>query len=49
MKTVSKIAVRLCMEDAAGAVNMTDIMFQGGWLATIWSGHTSEIRFSFEQ
>lgn len=49
MKTVSKVAVRLCMEDAAGAVNMTDIMFQGGWLATIWSGHTSEIRFSFEQ
>jgi len=49
MKAVSKVDVRLCMEDAVGAVNMTDIMLQGGLLATIWSGHTSEIRFSFEQ
>lgn len=49
MKTVSKIDVRLWMQDASGAVNMTDVMFQGGLLATIWSGHTSEIRFSFEQ
>lgn len=48
-KKVSKIDVRLCMEDAAGIVNITDVMLQGGWLATIWSGHTSEIRFSFEQ
>ena len=49
IKTVAKIDVRLCAEDTAGNVNMTDVMLQGGVLATIWSGHTSEIRFSFEQ
>ena len=48
-KTAAKVDIRLCAEDMAGNVNMADLMFQGGLLATIWSGHTSEIRFSFEQ
>lgn len=48
-KTVAKVDIRLCAEDMAGNVNITDVMFQGGVLATIWSGHTAEIRFSFEQ
>lgn len=47
--TVAKIDIRLCAEDITGNVNMTDVMLQGGVLATIWSGHTCEIRFSFEQ
>lgn len=49
IKKVAKMDVRLCMESATGTVNMTDVMIQGGVLATLWSGHTSEIRFSFEQ
>lgn len=48
-KKVARLDVRLCVEDAEGAVNITDVMLQGGVLAIIWSGHTSEIRFSFEQ
>lgn len=48
-KRVARIVVRLCAEDLTGSVNITDLMLQGGVLATIWSGHTSEIRFSFEQ
>lgn len=49
MKKVGRMSVRLCMENATGTVNITDVMHQGGVLATLWSGHTSEIRFSFEQ
>ena len=49
IKKVAKMDARLCMEDATGSVNITDVMLQGGVLATLWSGHTSEIRFSFEQ
>lgn len=48
-KRVARISVRLCAEDIGGDVNMTDVMLQGGVLATAWSGHTSEIKFSFEQ
>lgn len=48
-RKVDRMDIRLCMENATGTVNMTDVMLQGGVLATLWSGHTSEIRFSFEQ
>lgn len=48
-KRVARIDLRLCMEDALGVVHMTDVMLQGGVLPTLWSGHASEIRFSFEQ
>ncbi|MBS3937571.1 MAG: hypothetical protein KGZ50_03205 [Peptococcaceae bacterium] len=48
-KRVAKMELRLCMEDAAGTVNITDIMLQGGTLATLWISHSSELKFSFEQ
>ena len=48
-RKVARMDVLLCMENATGTINMTDVMLQGGVLATLWSGHTSEIRFSFEQ
>ena len=46
---VKKIEVRLVVEDCSGEVWFTDIMLQGGTLATIWTGHTSEIKWSFDQ
>ncbi|MDP3058846.1 MAG: hypothetical protein Q8N36_05270 [bacterium] len=49
MNKVARMDVRLCMEDVAGTINMADVMLQGGVLATLWIGHASEIRFSFEQ
>jgi len=49
VRRVAKVDVRLCAEDLSGHVNLTDVMLQGGVLATLWSGHSSEIRFSFEQ
>ncbi|WP_033829090.1 hypothetical protein [Bacillus andreraoultii] len=30
------------------AIYITDIMFQGGTVATSWVGHVSEIRWSFD-
>lgn len=30
------------------AVYFTDVMFQGGTVATSWVGHVSEIRWSFD-
>lgn len=43
------IKVRLCIEDATGLVYISDLMLQGGRMAILWSGHVSEIKFSFEQ
>ena len=43
------IKVRLCVEDATGLVYVSDLMLQGGRMAILWSGHVSEIKFSFEQ
>lgn len=34
--------------DTKPAVYFTDIMFQGGTVATSWVGHVSEIRWSFD-
>jgi len=47
-KKVMKISIRLCMEDATGVINVTDIAFQSGMLATLWNAHPAELRFSFE-
>lgn len=36
------------MEDATGTFYVTDMMFQGGSIATTWVGHPSEIKWSFD-
>lgn len=48
-KRISRLEVRVSVEDAEGVVNVTDLMLQGGVLPILWSGHAAEIRFSFEQ
>jgi len=48
-KKVKRIEVRLVVSDVEGEVRFTDILLQGGKVATIWSGHTSEIKWSFEE
>lgn len=35
-------------EETTPAVYFTDIMLQGGTVATSWVGHVSEIRWSFD-
>ncbi|WP_245543923.1 hypothetical protein [Mahella australiensis] len=43
-----KITLKVVVRDAAGTVKITDIMLQGGSMATTWVGHPSEIRWSFD-
>ncbi|AEE98020.1 hypothetical protein Mahau_2898 [Mahella australiensis 50-1 BON] len=45
---VCKITLKVVVRDAAGTVKITDIMLQGGSMATTWVGHPSEIRWSFD-
>jgi len=46
-KKVTKVEVNLVVYNASGTVNITDIMMQGGTLATLWTGHPSELEWSF--
>lgn len=45
---IESITITLEITDCTGDVYITDIMFQGGDLATSWVGHPSEIRWSFD-
>jgi hypothetical protein len=45
---VCKITLKVVVRDAVGTVKITDIMLQGGSMATTWVGHPSEIRWSFD-
>lgn len=47
-RTVQKIALRLIVSDVTGTIHVTDLMFQGGSIATVWTGHASEIQWSFD-
>ncbi len=47
-KRVDYIDVMLEMTDYSGEVYFTDIIFQGGGVATSWVGHVSEIKWSFD-
>lgn len=48
MSRVQKISIKLTARDCTGTVKATDIMLQGGSIATTWVGHPSEIRWSFD-
>lgn len=45
---VKKIEFRLVASDVTGDISYTDVLLQGGSVATIWSGHTSELKWSFD-
>lgn len=47
-KRVESIEVRPVVENSSGVVNLTDMMLQGGTVATVWTGHPSEIKWSFD-
>lgn len=40
------ITVRLCITDCTGTVLFTDMLLQGGSIATGWVGHVSEIQWT---
>ena len=43
---VGKIRVRVCVTDCTGTVNITDMLLQGGSIATGWVGHVSETKWT---
>lgn len=45
---VEGIKVKFIVEDIKGKICVTDIMLQGGSVATTWVGHPSEIKWSFD-
>lgn len=45
---IKEIEVKFIVEDAEITIYLTDIMLQGGTIATMWTGHPSEIRWSFD-
>jgi hypothetical protein len=45
---VKEIEVKFIVEDAEVTIYLTDIMLQGGTIATMWTGHPSEIKWSFD-
>lgn len=48
-KAVQSVKVTLVAEDLKqGEVNVTDLMLQGGKVATNWAYHPSEIRWSHD-
>lgn len=47
-KTVASLEVELIAKDFSGEVSITDLMLQGGKIATNWTLHPSEIRWSID-
>ncbi|WP_202078286.1 hypothetical protein [Caldalkalibacillus salinus] len=47
-KRIDHLDIVQVVEDTEGAVNVTDVMLQGGSVATVWTGHPSEIQWSFD-
>lgn len=47
-RTVDHIDVELLSQNVETPVYITDVMFQSGTVATTWTGHVSEIRWSFD-
>lgn len=47
-QNVKKIVLRIVVSDVTGKVHVTDMMLQGGSIATVWTGHASEIQWSFD-
>ena len=45
---IKSITVRVCVTDCTGAVYITDMLLQGGSIATGWVGHVSEILWTLD-
>ena len=43
---VKHIIIRVCVTDCTGTIYITDMLLQGGSIATGWVGHVSEIQWT---
>jgi hypothetical protein len=48
MSKLKSVTVRIFISDCTGQIFVTDILLQGGSLATGWVPHPSEIRFTLD-
>ncbi len=48
MSRLKSVTVRIFISDCTGQIFVTDILLQGGYLATGWVPHPSEIRFTLD-
>ena len=47
-KKIKSINIRLFISDSIGTVYFTDLFLQGGSIATGWTGHVSEIKWTLD-
>lgn len=47
-KKVKKITIAVKIYDTTGTLKITDMLLQGGSVATPWVGHPSEVRWSYD-
>lgn len=45
---LKSITVRICISNCTGTLYVTDLLLQGGSVATGWVGHPCEIRWSLD-
>lgn len=45
---LKSITIRVCVTDCTGEVYITDMLLQGGSIATGWVGHVSEIQWTLD-
>ena len=45
---VSVTGIEKVVQDCTGTVRFTDVMLQGGSVATAWVSHVSEQRYTFD-
>ena len=48
IEKVKKLTIRVVVQDCTGTVRFTDVMLQGGSVATAWVSHVSEQRYTFD-
>ncbi len=47
-KKIKSLTIRLFISDSTGSVYFTDLFLQGGSIATGWTGHVSEIKWTLD-
>ena len=48
IEKVRKLTVKVVVQDCTGTVRFTDVMLQGGSVATEWVSHVSEQKYTFD-
>lgn len=47
-RRLKSITIRVCVTDCTGEAYITDMLLQGGSIATGWIGHVSELQWTLD-